>query len=191
MYEVKEIYKEILMRQAIAIDFHEQMANLFDFLNLRKWKRWHEYQALKEFAEKRGIARYYENHHNRLAPRVYAVDSAYTPRELIDKDRLMVTDMERKKATRDAFIAWCEWEINTKEFLQKQFAKLGRLEKTADQNKINELIKAVDQELKELQREYISVMSDEQWHTVIEPEYQDKGHDKYAEETKNIGIYIC
>lgn len=191
MQEVREIYKEILMRQAIAVDFHEQMANLFDFLNLRKWKRWHEYQALSEFSEKRGVSRYYENRHRRIAPRVYAVDSNYIPKDIELKDRFAVTDADRKKATREAFVAWCSWEEATKDFLQKQFARLGRLEKTADQNKINELIKAVDQELKELEREYISVMSDEQWHTVIEPSFQDKGHDMYAEKTKNIGIYIC
>lgn len=191
MHELKEIYKDILARQTIAIEFHNQMKDLFDFLGLRKWKRWHEYQMLSEAAEKTGLQRYFINHHNYILKPVMAPDMHYISSELYETDRLRITDSMRKKATRDAFNAWCNWEIETKEFLQKQFAKLGRLEKTADQNKVNELIKAVDQELKELQREYISVMSEDQWHTVIEPSYQDKGHDEFAEKTKGIGIYIC
>lgn len=191
MHEVKEIYKEILMRQSVALKFHSDMKNLFDFLNLRKWKRKHEYQMFKEGAEMSGLQRYFINHHGYLIHEGNVPDTHYIPNELYNVHRLEVTDAQRKQATRQAFRAYCDWERDTKDFLQKQFAKLGRLEKTADQNKINELIKDVDMELKEVEREYISVFSDDQWHTVIEPSYQEAGHDHYDKMTKEIGINIC
>ena len=63
-----EAYKRVNQRQVTALMFHDQMADLFDFLGLMGFKRMHEYQYFTEAAEHRGTKRYFINHHNRLLP---------------------------------------------------------------------------------------------------------------------------
>lgn len=66
--DVKEVFTDINARQITALMFHDEMADLFDFLGLRGFKRMHEYQYFAESAEHRAIKRYYINHHGSLIP---------------------------------------------------------------------------------------------------------------------------
>ena len=64
--DCREAFSVIMARQITALMFHDEMADLFDFLGLRGFKRMHEYQYLAESAEHRGMSRYFMNHHGML-----------------------------------------------------------------------------------------------------------------------------
>ena len=49
----KDVYALINNRQTVALMFHDEMADLFDFLGLRGFKRMHEYQYMAESVEHR------------------------------------------------------------------------------------------------------------------------------------------
>ena len=45
---VEEIFSKISQRMIGGLMFHEQMSNYYDFLNLRGYKKCHEYHYLEE-----------------------------------------------------------------------------------------------------------------------------------------------
>ena len=65
---VDEIFAEISAHMIKGLMVHTQLADYYDFLGLSGYKRCHEYHALKESCEYRGINRYFINHYNRLVP---------------------------------------------------------------------------------------------------------------------------
>ena len=67
-----EVYEKINTNMLTAIMFHEQVTDLFDFLNLHGFKRMHEYQYLSELVERRRLKRYVLNKiFNRILRRLF------------------------------------------------------------------------------------------------------------------------
>lgn len=186
----KDIYAAIAARQTEALMFHDDMADLFDFLGLRGFKRMHEYQFFSESAERRTLKRYYLNHHGELIPELELKKVEVIPSEWHKYTRTDVTPTVRKQAVQRAMEMYYDWEDETKELYEKCACYLSNWGRFADFNKVNSLIEDVDMELKYLERlcielsavdysaEYICVM-------------QDSYHEKYKEKCKEIGIGIC
>lgn len=192
-YEPKdctEVYKIVNARQITALMFHDDMADLFDFLGLRGFKRIHEYQYLAESAEHRALKRYYINHHGKLLPESNLAPVSVIPSDWVQYNRMDVTPAVRKQYTQRAMEQYLEWEAETKALYCKMAAYLMDWQKVADFDKINCLIKDVDTELKYLERLCLELKSVD-----YDPAYismlQDKYHEKYKEKCKEIGVSIC
>lgn len=192
-YEPKnceEVYKIINARQITALMFHDEMADLFDFLGLRGFKRMHEYQYMVESAEHRALKRYYINHHGKLLPESTLTPVSVIPGDWVQYNRVDVTATVRKQYTQRAMDQYLDWEAETKTLYGKMAAYLMDWQKVADFDKVNCLIKDVDMELKYLERLYLELKSVD-----YDPAYtnmlQDKYHEKYKEKCKEIGVSIC
>lgn len=186
----KDVFSVINTRQITALMFHDEMADLFDFLGLRGFKRMHEYQYLAESAEHRTLKRYYLNHHGMLLP-----DEEIEPVDVIPDDwyqynRMDVTPAVRKQAVQKAMEQYKEWECGTKELYEKCAAYLMAWQKIADFDKVNELVKDVDMELKHLERLCIELKSVEYSADYIAG-LQGSYHEKYKEKSKDIGAIVC
>lgn len=155
----EDLFRSIRERQIVALMFHDQSADLFDFLGLKGFKRMHEFQYLAESLEHRRLSRYYINHHNKLLfegpldnPQVVPMDwSKYT--------RFEVTIPVRKQSVERSFEDYYGWEYETREFLcqcSKRLLELGRI---ADFDMVNSLLLDVDMELKYLSRMIITLKS--------------------------------
>ena len=188
--DCKEVFSIINARQITALMFHDQMADLFDFLGLPGFKRMHEYQYLSESAEHRTTKRYYINHHGYLIP-----DEEIDPVDVIPDDwyrynRMEVTSSVRKQAVQKAMEQYKDWECDTKCIYEKCAAYLMAWKQIADFDKVSALVHDVDQELKHLERlclELKSVDYDCTYIATIQPEY----HEMYKEKSKHIGVDIC
>lgn len=186
----KEVFAAINSRQITALMFHDEMADLFDFLGLRGFKRMHEYQYFSESAEHRAIKRYFLNHHGELIPPDEIDGIEVIPSDWYKYTRMDVTPAVRKQAVQKAMEQYHDWECETKELYEKCASYLSMWGNFADLQKVCDLINDVDMELKYLERlcielksvdysaEYIGVM-------------QDKYHEKYKEKCKDIGVSIC
>lgn len=188
--DCKEIYGAINTRQITALMFHDEMADLFDFLGLRGFKRMHEYQYLVESAEHRALKRYYLNHHGMLLPDEEIDSIDVIPDEWYQYNRMDVTPAVRKQAVQRAMEQYRTWESDTKTLYEKCAAHLMAWQKVADFNKVNDLIKDVDTELKYLERLCIELKAVDYDCSFIEI-LQDKYHEKYKEKSKDIGINLC
>lgn len=192
-YEPKscaEVYSIVNNRQITALMFHDDMADMFDFLGLKGFKRMHEYQYLIESAEHRALKRYYINHHGKLMP-----DSTLTPVKVIPEgwiqySRMDVTPSIRKQAVQQGMEKYLEWETETKAIYSKMAAYLMDWQKVSDFNKINALIKDVDMELKYLERLCLELKSVD-YDSAYVGMLQDKYHEKYRKKCEEIGVSIC
>lgn len=182
------IFNEIVKKKIEGVMFHDDMANIMDFMGLRGFKRQQEYRALSEFIEMRNIERYAINHINYMsngkgANRVVDV----IPDSWYNATRFQVSDSDRKTHLKDLFNKWRTWEIETKSFLQSSFKELCSMGAIASANKVNELICDVDEELKCLEREILE-FSAVGWDMVYIIEIQYDMHEKYKKKTKELTI---
>lgn len=187
---VEDAFHVINSRQISALMMHDEMADLFDFLGLMGFKRMHEYQYFAESAKHRGIKRYYLNHHNKLLPHEKIERVSVIPEDWMRYSRKDVTPSIRKQSVQTAFGQYTEWEYRTKSIYEKVAASLLNLGYTADFNKVNDLVKDVDMEIKRLDRLCLSLRSvdyDPMYFVTI----QDKLHEEYDKRTQEIGIAIC
>ena len=186
----KDVYLMINTHQIVALMFHDEMADLFDFLGLRGFKQMHEYQYMSESAEHRKLKKYYLNHHGMLLPNeeIHSVD--VIPDDWYQYDRTEVTPSVRKQSVQKAMEQYKEWETGTKELYQKCASYLLNWRNIADFNQVNSLICDVDTELKYLERLCIELQAVEYDISYIES-IQDSYHDKYKRKTKEVGLNFC
>lgn len=186
-----EVFNEISRHMIKGIMFHEQMADYFDFLNLHGLKRWQEVRFFEESAELRGLHRYAINHCNKLVNDGDVPAVRYVPTSWYNYTKYDVDTNTRKTAVKDAFEKWCEWEKDTKALYEKMFKKLTENGYIADANKVNELIKGVDNELKHLTRKMLEYKSVDYNMEYIMYQ-QDEMHSKYEEKLKeSFKIEMC
>lgn len=187
---VEEVFAKINSHEIEGIMLHDQLAEYFDFLNLHGYKRMHEYRALCEFAEHRGIVRYYINHYNRLLPETAAANPAAIPVNWRGYSRQQVDASTKRKAIREAFVKWREWETETKKLYESSYCELCEIGEVAAACKVKSLVADVDEELKNVDRKYMKLESiDYDLPTIYL--CQDEIHEQYAEKTKHIGVDIC
>lgn len=186
----EEVYKLISSRQSTALMFHDNMADLFDFLGLNGFKRMHEYQYLVESAEHRALKRYYLNHHGKLLPEEEPHPVSVIPSDWYKYTRMDVTSSVRRQAVKTAFEQYYEWEAETKELYSTAAVHLMNWHKVADFNKVNGLLMDVDKELKYLERLIIR-MSSVDYDPVYVDTLQDEYHEKYKGTMDKVGVSIC
>lgn len=185
---VSEIFSKINNHMIEGMMLHEQMANYYDFLGLDGFKRMHEYHFLKEAAQMRGINRYYINHYNMLVHDASTKNPEAVPMAWHKYARQDVDASTKRNAVKTACEKWHAWEKETKKLYQESYMQLCDLGEIAAACKIKELVKAVDMELKGVERLHIKLKSiDYDLPTIIL--MQDDMHDKYK--SKKIKIDMC
>lgn len=186
----EEVFSALDARGVKGMMFHSQMADYFDFLNLRGYKRLHEYRFLSESAELRGLHRYYINHYDRLIPQKDPGDPKGIPENWYRYSRHDIGTSDKKRFILSAFKAWTEWEQETKKIYEDAWAELCSNNDYAAVNKISKCLADVDMELKKANRMWISLKDSE-----ADLDYvltvQDTLHDEYDEKCKHIGIDFC
>ena len=187
---VGEIFSQISDRQVTGLMLHEQMADYYDFLNLRGYKRMHEYHYLAESASMRGVHRYYINHFNKLLTAGHPVNPAAIPSSWANYSRFDVDAATKRRAVKDGLAKWREWEAETKKLYEKMYKHLCEMDEIAAAGKVRQLIEDVDQELKCVERMKLELDAVDYDLSVIVP-CQTALHDEYAEKEKSIGVTIC
>lgn len=190
MAKTSEIFQRISERLIVGMMLHEQFADYYDFLNLRGFKRLHEYRFFCESATMRGVHRYHINHFNMLIPGGHPSNPAAIPDSWISYTRQQVTADTKRRAVRDGMTKWATWERETKKLYERCYSELCALGEIAAADKIKELVCAVDQELKCAERLCIDLDSSGHDLSYILM-MQDELHETYAAKTRDIGIDIC
>lgn len=182
---IDEIYAEINARMIAALMFHSQMADYFDFLGLRGYKRLHEYQYVAEGKERRELNRYYINHHNRMIPDRYEGSVQMIPEGWKNANRISVGKSTKQKAVEDGFNEYRKWESDTKALYEKYAVTLRDGGHIADALRVEMLVDDVDGELKHLERMLIDLIS-AGYDMVYIVERQDAIHDRYERKTAKV-----
>ena len=168
-----------------ALMLHDQMADYFDFLGMKGYKRLHEYQYFSESMERKKLNQYYINHHNKLIPDIYSGQVAVIPENWITANRISVGKSTKQKGIEEGFHQYHEWESETKSLYEHYASKLREMGAVADAIMVEKLVEDVAQELKKLERIVVDLISSG-YDMVYITESQQGLHDKYKEKLSEI-----
>lgn len=175
---VEAIFSEINARMIAALMFHDQMADYFDFLGLKGYKRLHEYQYFAESLERKKLNQYHINHHNKLIPDTYTGQVAVIPENWQTANRISVGKSTKQKGIEDGFNQYHDWEAETKSLYEHYSSRLREMGAVADAIMVEKLVEDVDNELKKLERIIVDLISSG-YDMVYITESQQCIHDKY------------
>ena len=174
----ESIFSEINARMIAALMFHDQMADYFDFLGLKGYKRLHEYQYFAESLERKKLNQYYINHHNKLIPDTYTGQVSVIPENWQTANRISVGKSTKQKGIEDGFNQYHAWESETKSLYEHYSSRLREMGAVADAIMVEKLVEDVDNELKKLERIIVDLISSG-YDMVYVTESQQGIHDKY------------
>lgn len=143
-----EIFSELSSHFIKGMMVHDQMANYYDFLSLRGYKRYHEYQFKCDSCNYRKLNRFYINHYGRLIADKPVSDPNLIPDTWYRYSREDVDIQTKKTAIRNGIAEWIRWETATLAKLQQAQLDLYDDGEVASAMFINKFIKAVTKELK-------------------------------------------
>lgn len=175
---VEAIFSEINARMIAALMFHDQMADYFDFLGMKGYKRLHEYQYFAESLERKKLNQYYINHHNKLIPDTYSGQVSIIPENWQSANRISVGKSTKQKGIEDGFNQYHEWESETKNLYEHYSSRLREMGAVADAIMVEKLVEDVDKELKKLERIIVDLISSG-YDMVYITESQQEIHNKY------------
>ena len=174
----EEIFRDLSAHMVKGMMIHDKMADYYDFLSLRGYKRCHEYHFKKESSCYRKLHRYFLNHYNRLIEEIPIENPDIIPSSWYRYTRAEVDVTTKRNAVKSGVTKWVSWEKETKEKYQKAYADLMDIGDAASAIFIQEFIKDVDCELKWAERKEIDLASADYNMSFILGE-QKRIHDKY------------
>ena len=181
----KEVFTELRATMVEGMMIHEQLANYYDFLGMKGYKRLHEYQFVEESMMLRKLSRYYINHLNALIPDKQVEDPKAIPDDWYMHIRDDVTPDVKKSAVKTAMTKWVNWEKKVKALMESAHKDLI-MEGKASAMKIKKFLKDVDKEMKCAHRMMLELQAVD-FDMIYIIDSQQHIHDKYKEKMEHIG----
>ena len=153
---IEEVYEKLSAHMITGMMIHEHFANYYDFLNLKGYKKCHEYRYLDETLQYRKLCRYYLNHHDKLICESKLENPEIIPKSWYNYRRRDADTAIKIGAIKDGLAKWIEWETDTKKLYSEMYKILLDHGCVADSIFVSEMIKEVDDELKLATDEMIS-----------------------------------
>lgn len=188
---VEEIFRDISGHMLKGLMTHEELANYYDFLGLKGYKRCHEYHFMSEMCDYRALCRYYINHYSRLIPYIEIEQPEVIPESWYSHTREDVDPSTKKNAVKSGLTSWVDWEKDTKTFYEQMYKELMDLGEVASAHMVLDLIDATDCELKKAQRYLLNKMATG-FDMVDIIQEQSKKHNRYKKKMeKELKVHIC
>lgn len=187
---VEEVYSKLASHMIEGIMIHDQLSVYYDFLQLKGYKRCHEYHYLCENVAYRGLNRYYTNHHNKMIEIGQVPNPEFIPTGWYKYTRMDVDPNTKRNAVKAGLEKWVDWERTTKDLYEKMYIELMNINEVASACKVKELVKDVDQELKVAERKLLDMKAVDFNLSDILNE-QKPEHKKYKIKMKKLGVDIC
>ena len=184
---VDEIYSRLSAHMIKGLMTHEQLANYYDFLGLKGYKRCHEYHYLDETCGYRKLCRYFINHHNRLVPYSDVDNPDVIPQSWYRYSRQDVDPNTKSNGVRNGVNIWVDWEKETKHLYEEMYTELINIGEVASAMEIKKFICDVDKELKKAERKQLELKAVDYSLEYI-MQCQHDVHEKYKEKMKELEI---
>lgn len=178
-----DVFSRISAHMAQGLMFHDEMADYFDFLGLRGFKKEQEYHFFDEMIARRKYNAYFIEHCNKLVPKMDIQPVFEIPENWYSHVRQDVDDPTKRKSVSDGFSKWVEWETQTKALYAKSIADLCEAGNIAEAIITEALLRDVDNELSNAEAEMIGY---EAYDLTTIMEVQEALHEKYAEKIGDL-----
>ena len=182
----EEIFSNVSARLIGALMVHDQMADYYDFLSLRGYKRCHEYHYKKESAMYRKLHRWYINRYNKLIPEQKIDNPDILNIEMWNRyGRQGVKADYKEQAVKTGIGNWVKWEADTMEMLSGYIKALQEIGDMSASHFLEKCLCDVERELKYAQRKEIELASID-YDLIFILQEQQRIHDKYLRKIKCI-----
>ena len=152
-----EIFEKISAHYIKGMMLHDKLANYYDFLGMRGYKRYHEHQFYCDCKAFRKLNRYYINHYSRLITETEFDEYNIIPNSWYRYKREEVDTATKKNAVETAMQKWIEWETETKKLLENSIKELEDGGHISDACFMRKFLKSVSKELKYAERKKIEL----------------------------------
>ena len=156
---VEEIFAKMKNHMLEGMVFHDQMARYYDFLNLKGYKRCHEYHYFEETLGYRKLCRYFMNHYHMFIPYDDMDDPKAIPDSWYRYTRQEVDASTKRTAVKSGIEKWVAWEKKTKRLYQDMYKELMNIGEVAAAEFIGCYVCDVDCELKHAERKHLDLES--------------------------------
>ena len=146
-----DIFREINDRQVTALMVHDQMADIFWFMQLKGFACMHEYQFLCESMGHRKTKKHYLCEHGKLLPDGEFKNPEILPVDWLKYTKSDVTNQVRLQYIEKTLTTYKTWEHETKEMYEKAICDLMANGSVCDAKFVYFLLEDVSEELKELE----------------------------------------
>lgn len=186
---VEEIFAKIKNHMLEGMVFHDQMARYYDFLNLKGYKRCHEYHYFDETLGYRKLCRYFMNRYQMFIPYDDMDNPQVIPEGWYRYTRQEVDTGTKKTAVKSGIEKWVKWENETKQLYQDMYKELINIGEVAAARKIVGYLESADKELKCAERKHIDLESINYDLPSIILE-QESVHEKYRHKMEKICLVM-
>lgn len=182
---VEEIFSHISSHMIKGLMIHDQIAAMFNFLNLRGYSKCHEYHYFEESFNYRRLQNYYLKHFNKLIIEEKVDNPAIIPQNWFKYERMDVDSSTKRNAIRDIFKQWVNWETETKALYASSYKELYDLGQVAAALEISYYLEDVSNELMRAREKYMDLES--YGYDLVEIiDEQDKLYDLYIEKISRM-----
>lgn len=154
---LEEIFTKLKNHMLEGMVFHDQMARYYDFLNLKGYKRCHEYHYFEETVGYRKLCRYFMNHYHMFIPYDDMDNPQVIPESWYKYTRQEVDPGTKKSAVKTGIEKWVKWEQDTKKLYEQMYKELMAIDEVAAAKKIGCYVYDVDCELKYAERKHLDL----------------------------------
>lgn len=182
---VEEIFRTIIEHMLKGIMTHEELANYYDFLGLKGYKKCHEYHYYIENCSYREFYHYYITHCSKLIPNINIEKPQIIPSSWYKHTREDVDTSTKRSAIKSGLEMWVNWEKETKTLYEQMYFEAFNTGHITVAMKIKQLICDVEYELEKAEKYALNKKAiDYDIHSIIQQQkekyykYEDKMHKK-------------
>ena len=182
---VEEIFSELCAHMQKGVRLHDQFTTIYDFLNLKGYKKCHEYRCFEEHYGYRKLKNFYINNYQKIVIEKENKFEDIVPQNWYKHVKSDVDAGTKRSAIKDMMKLWIDWEQDTKNLLTKSYKELYELGEIYAALEISQYLNDVSMELIAAQQWQIDLESHGYDLTVIIPE-QEALYKKYKKKMKQI-----
>ena len=175
---VEEIFNALAAHMHKGIQFHDEMAQAYEYLSLFGFSKCHISHACTEKIEYLQLSHYYMTHYFKLLQFEETTDTKLIPETWYKYTTQVVDGSTKRNAVKELMTKWVKWEQDTKKLYQDMRQELIQLGEVAAALYIDQYICDVTKELCHAQKKLIKLETlGYDLNSIIE--WQEKLYKKY------------
>lgn len=182
---IEEIFLHLVTHMASGVKLHEQFVTIYSFLNLKGYKKCHQYHCYEEYYNYIKLKEFYTCNYNKILSMVENKIDDIIPQSWYKHIKSDVDASTKRSAIKDMVKKWVEWEQETKQLLSNSYKELYNNDEIYASTEILRLLNEVSKELFQAQELQINLESHGYDLSVIIPE-QEQIYKKYHKKLKQI-----
>ena len=156
---IERIFSQLAAHMRKGLQLHDQMGNIYGFLNLKGYQKCQEYHFFIESKSYKSLHNFFIFHFQKLIPYEEESYTSIVPETWYKHIKEDVDENTKRAAIKENMQTWIKWEEETKNLLQQCYYETMELKEFAAASFLLTLLEDVDEELSAAKYDYINLES--------------------------------